>query len=518
MTKKRMNIVIASSLLLIYIICGSFTFKACYSLQANIFSNISNDIINNVSKNIDSIIFEEEDSAKSIEELCQQIGMNSGTLYPTFVGVFDKNGNAIIQSGEYIFSEETGLLYIGNYMTDDLITQYQKFDDELSSYPMISEMEYYTENGKIIPTKLQLISAERSIDSEKTHTLVLNNKNATDKITYSEDSPIEFIFPIEYEYNCINKKINNELQEKYSKENIKTLTSENDYSSGGGYYGSEEAERHSTFTFDGKEYYYFVINIKHSLIFDTLTSVSFKGNILNQTVLFLIIGIIIFFALNKIFDKNEKLNTAREAFTSAAAHELKTPITIINNQCECLLQNVAPEKRDEYVDIIYQQNKRMSHLVSSLLQYNRINENNLYIEKFDLAQVVYEELKKYDALLEEKGISIQISCSNSVISSDRRLIALVIDNFISNAIKHSDGKILVELKNNRFSVFNSGKQIKEEYKNGIWELFNRSYEESSEDNSTGMGLALSKKILELHNFKYGFENVKNGVEFFFIVK
>lgn len=221
----------------------------------------------------------------------------------------------------------------------------------------------------------------------------------------------------------------------------------------------------------------------------------------------------------KIFNKQKELNNARQAFTSGAAHELKTPITIINNQCECLIKKVSPEKNDEYISAIYRQNKHMANLVGKLLQYNRITKDTLNKTKFDIKELVEEEIEKYKLLADEHDVNIDTDLKRKTINADRDLIALVVDNFISNAIKNTNSgdKIRISFSADRLSVFNEGKPIDDETGSKIWEVFTRSTDNDVIE-SHGMGLATCKKILDLHKFKYGYINKLAGVEFYFEVR
>ena len=85
----------------------------------------------------------------------------------------------------------------------------------------------------------------------------------------------------------------------------------------------------------------------------------------------------------------------------------------------------------------------------------------------------------------------------------------VIRNFISNAIKHTDTKIIVTIDKG-VKVFNEGKPIDEDKINGIWYTF-----VTHDKTGTGLGLAICRSILELHNYQYGVTNKENGVEFYF---
>lgn len=324
-------------------------------------------------------------------------------------------------------------------------------------------------------------------------------------------------------YNGSSKYIIKEYQMAVSLvKDIKTIKPVIDANKGNDFsYGSNYFDIQSAFTIDGMEYF-IVYSAVNNMTYDTLNSIQFRDQ-LYITHWLLIIAFVIFIVSNKLFDKNKKLNDAKQAFTSAAAHELKTPLTIINNQCECLMKEVAPEKNDEYIETIYRQNNHMTKLVSTLLQYNRLSGLDK-IEKTEcnLSDIVNSELEKYDALIENKNISAEkIIPESAFIKADYQLITLVVDNFLSNAVKNTvdGGLIRVRITDDGMeyilSVYNEGKGIKEEYRDKIWDIFNRSYDDCSDDNSTGMGLAVCKKILDLHKFKYGFENKKNGVEFFF---
>ena len=163
----------------------------------------------------------------------------------------------------------------------------------------------------------------------------------------------------------------------------------------------------------------------------------------------------------------------------------------------------------------------MSSLVGNLLQYNRIDFGKIQKTKFDFKIVCLEELEKYESLIENKNLSIDTSeIYDDEMTADEKLIRLVVDNYISNAVKYTpNGKNLKVSydKYKGFIVFNEGSHIDEADKNKIWEVFNRSVGDEVIE-SSGMGLAVCKKILDAHKFKYGFNNLATGVEFYFKTK
>lgn len=527
MTKRKMNTLIALGIIALYIVCLVISFNTCYSLEATKFTNDSQAIVDGSYSAIQDIENNTEYRANTIDELSQQLLVLTNGFYPYVYAVFDENGETVIKSGTYLGSDYFGkYIYIDDYFTDDLKKQYYEFDESIKSYPEIYQFDFYEDENGYIPVKMYLCSHDPYADGDKSTAITFSYIEPNKVLKNSDEIYFTLLLSDEYRFfDPVYKKIREELNSSISDEKmLETVKNEVQISNGGGgYYGSDCSEQHAVFTLEGKTYYYYM-KVEHSIFYDTLISYSFSSNLLNQSILFGIVAIVLFVIANKLYNKNKQINDTREAFTSAAAHELKTPITIINNQCECLIKNIAPEKQEKYISTIYKQNSHMSHLVGNLLQYNRLSTANIEKAEFDLAEVVKDELEKYEALIEQKEIALKSNLTKTVINGDKDLITLVVDNYISNAVKHTEkGKmikvVLLSIDGfNKLTVFNEGHGIKEEYRNQIWEIFNRSYDGSTHDNSTGMGLAISKKILDLHKYKYGFENKPKGVEFYFIAK
>lgn len=508
MTKKKLNAVIALSLLVLYIICACLSFSNCHSLSAKDFVYNSEAYIDSVSSYIKDIRFNDAPYiCNNLKELENSL-TSSNPMYPSFYGVFDKDGNVVFKNDAMVYSQQLEFVFVD--MTDELIEQYDNFKNKYGTYPELYEMDYTVEEDKIVPIELHF-----SVVNSVVGTLVLNDKKPTHKLVETADFAIEFYFNMGYEYNDENKRIYNGLKEMYLNGNVLNILDFDDSFGDIEFYkGNDEMYQYIEFSLYDEETYYFVVHTKHNLFYDTLVSSAFKNSLVNQTVLFSIVAVILFIALNMIYNKNERLNQSRQAFTSAAAHELKTPITVINNQCECLLENVNPEKNSEYVSNIYRQNRHMSALVNSLLQYNRIDSSRLEKTKFNIKTVCLEELEKYQSLMERKNLSVDISkLTDAPVTADEKLIRLVVDNFISNAVKYTENgkRIIISSKFNRLSVFNEGGHIDDE---NAWEVFSRSVD-SKDEQSSGMGLAICKKILDAHNFNCGYKNKTDGVEFYF---
>ena len=225
--------------------------------------------------------------------------------------------------------------------------------------------------------------------------------------------------------------------------------------------------------------------------------------------------------------KKEQMKYARYSFSNAAAHELKTPLAIIQNRCELVMEKVNEDKNDEYVKSIYEESIRMNKLVKNLLQYNSLTMNTDIDKKAcDLDRIVKKEIEKYRPLAASKDVGIEnLAVEKCSVKCNDELIGLVIDNFLSNAVKFAIPKTVIKVsltrkgKKFKLGIYNKGENISKEEGKELWELlYKGDMSRSRDENSSGMGLAICRQILELHNFKYGFENKDDGVEFYFIAK
>lgn len=225
--------------------------------------------------------------------------------------------------------------------------------------------------------------------------------------------------------------------------------------------------------------------------------------------------------------KKEQMKYARYSFSNAAAHELKTPLAIIQNRCELVMEKVNEDKNDEYVKSIYEESIRMNKLVKNLLQYNSLTMNTDIDKKAcDLDRIVKKEIEKYRPLAALKDVGIEnLAVEKCSVKCNDELIGLVIDNFLSNAVKFAIPKTVIKVsltrkgKKFKLGIYNKGENISKEEGKELWELlYKGDMSRSRDENSSGMGLAICRQILELHNFKYGFENKEDGVEFYFIAK
>lgn len=140
-----------------------------------------------------------------------------------------------------------------------------------------------------------------------------------------------------------------------------------------------------------------------------------------------------------------------------------------------------------------------------------------------MREIVQEEIEKYEDLFESAGVKCNVSMEETEqIRGNKELLTLVIDNYLSNAYKYTESgrtitvKLTREKKGCRFWVWNEGVRLEEEDITRVWDILSRQDKSRNrEKGSTGMGLPICRRILELHGFAYGCGNKENGVEFWF---
>lgn len=521
MKKKKMMALIALGLALAYIAGALVIFSATNSIYAaKFFAMVQS------SRQYDY----EVDGMETDLYIKRYLHLRQGMFsqFPYAAAIFDENGNVVARTGSVLqitsFDDNGyGYCFIDKYLTPEIKHQIVEYT-ESGEHTVIfcQEAEINIVNGEIVPVRLVFAdyNRENNLAPENMLTVTLSDEEAQYKLENSAGGEgynlwVDFIDLDETHYNHKAYRELNDMIDRSEVSDRAKRYCENP--GGGGFTSSDEFEYYHIIEINGENYCLYQV-AKRRPIIETLLSQYFSGYLFSEFILFVILGAVIMFASNKLYDKNRQLEKTRIAFTGAAAHELKTPLAVISNQCECILEDIAPEKNREYVSSIYDEAKRMNRLVMSLLQYNRVSTlDKISKEKADLAALAKTEAEKYESVFSEKKITVEIDTEKTEINCNSELISLVIDNFLSNAAKYvsENGKVKITVKKGKLAVFNSGSKIDDENAKHIWEEFYREDKARTGDNSTGMGLAMCKRILELHGYKYGFDNTENGIEFYF---
>lgn len=208
--------------------------------------------------------------------------------------------------------------------------------------------------------------------------------------------------------------------------------------------------------------------------------------------------------------------------TNAVAHELKTPLALLRSYAEGLQEDIAPEKRAQYLDVIMDQSDQMAALVSSLLDLSRMKAGKTAFTPGPVAldQVVESVFRTLERPMETAGVTLDLDLVPCTVSGEEGRLSLVVSNLAANALKHTPtgGEIRVILREKGHTallrVENDGEPIPEEALPRLFEPFYRS--DTARDRrsgGTGLGLALVKETVTLHGGTCGVENLPHGVRF-----
>ena len=223
-------------------------------------------------------------------------------------------------------------------------------------------------------------------------------------------------------------------------------------------------------------------------------------------------------AFNAAQDQLEGQLERERAFTRGAAHELKTPLAIIRTHAEALGEDIAPEKRGEYLNIILEESDRMGQLVGRLLELTRLESGvALNVAPLNLADVVREVWSPLALQLEQKEVSLSLELEEVWLEGDRERLKEAVGNLASNALRHVDkGKrIHVSLVRKgeqvRVSVYNDGPAIPDKDLPHLFEPFYRGDKSRSRDSGgTGLGLAIVRAAVSAHGGSCGVEHRAGG--------
>ena len=212
--------------------------------------------------------------------------------------------------------------------------------------------------------------------------------------------------------------------------------------------------------------------------------------------------------LNKMLDKIENLIKQEKQFTSDASHELRTPISVILAQGEYLLDIAKDEKEKELAQTIVDKSKQVSKLVSRLLLLARIDQRRQKFnkDKVDLGVLVDIAVDSMKELAAQKEILLFTNVpEGTIVDADESLLLSAITNLISNGIKYGNESGHVSVSASKLGdrteiiVTDNGVGISEEHIDKIWTRFYRVDDvRNDEDNSNGLGLSMTKSIIELH--------------------
>ncbi|UCE62154.1 MAG: hypothetical protein JSU63_10680 [Phycisphaerales bacterium] len=237
---------------------------------------------------------------------------------------------------------------------------------------------------------------------------------------------------------------------------------------------------------------------------------------LGLTILSLATLLVALWLVLRVARREMALAELKANFVADVSHELKTPLAVIQLYTETLQAGrvSSPEKRQEYYSIITHESERLTNLINNILDFARIEagRKEYTLEPADVGQVIRETYETYRAHLDQCDFEHNLTVEGGLppVDADGDAIAQVLINLMTNALKYSEDERYLGIevgKDTRrgrrgvlISVHDRGIGIRPEERSNLTEGFYRASDTRvRQKGGTGLGLALVKHIVDIHN-------------------
>ncbi|MBN1036182.1 sensor histidine kinase [Clostridium botulinum] len=215
--------------------------------------------------------------------------------------------------------------------------------------------------------------------------------------------------------------------------------------------------------------------------------------------------------LRKKIDNEKIIEKNKNELITSVSHDLRTPLTSIIGYVDLLKKNEFndKEKFDNYIEIIDERTKSLNRLINELFEYTKLTSHDIKLNysRLEIVSLIEQMVGEYTPIFNKENLEVvkDITDKDIFINADIEKIVRVLENLLTNAIKYSvkNSKVLIKLfEENDYvvvSVSNKAKDITEDDLKNIFERFYKVDKSRKEQDSTGLGLSIVKRIVELHN-------------------
>lgn len=228
-------------------------------------------------------------------------------------------------------------------------------------------------------------------------------------------------------------------------------------------------------------------------------------------------------ALLSLEDRKEReLYQAKIEFFTNITHEIRTPLSLIKTPLEEVMKKLNPgDPNWENLSITQRNTDRLLKLVNELLDFRKAESKGLKLNilNVEIISVIHDTISRFVPSARLKGIKIESTTVESEFYADvdPEIFTKIISNIIKNALKHARTHIQINFTKNQdkfhIAIANDGQKIPEEYSGKIFEPF---YKLNNNMEGSGLGLPLSKLMVELHGGTIGLD--KNAAETTFVLE
>ena len=220
-------------------------------------------------------------------------------------------------------------------------------------------------------------------------------------------------------------------------------------------------------------------------------------------------------SINAMAEELSSVETLRTDFIANVSHEMKTPLSVMQNYGTLLQTPDLPEeKRIESAKAITDASRRLADMMTNILKLNRLENQQIYPNPttFDLGEQLCESLLQYESTWERKNIEIETDIAeNVIISADSELLSLVWNNLFSNAFKFTEdgGRVTLTLTADEtcatVKVSDTGCGMSAEVGAHFFEKFFQG-DTSHATQGNGLGLPLVKRVVDIMQGEIGVES------------
>ena len=260
--------------------------------------------------------------------------------------------------------------------------------------------------------------------------------------------------------------------------------------------------------------YYLVMDYHTDLIkssFGKVIIATWIGIALLSTLVSLAIAYVLYRSYRSAYDMEQYRRTT----SNAMAHDLKSPLAVIQLNAENLRDGTNLEKNRHYTDNIINEVHQINTQIASILDMAKAEDVNTKLHKtdVDITAIVNSVAEEYAERIKEKNVSIEVNGACTV-HADEELMNQAIKNIMDNAVKYvtDGGHIEVELSDKEVSFVNSSEPLDKDTLEDVWKPFVKGDNSRHGHKGTGLGLSIVKTIMDRHGFDCEMDNCDGGVE------
>ncbi|MBQ9868868.1 MAG: HAMP domain-containing histidine kinase [Ruminococcus sp.] len=220
------------------------------------------------------------------------------------------------------------------------------------------------------------------------------------------------------------------------------------------------------------------------------------------------ISVLIAFISSKLCYADRKAQyeifTARRETTNAMAHDLKVPLTAMSGYCEMLREDIDPQKRQHYLDMISSSAEQMNRIVTDILELAKTESDvkALDIQSVDVREVCTQIVQELNTAFEKKSMKCAVTDGEIQIKADRQLFTQAVTNLMHNALVYSKqgSEVDITIDSRQLRIENVPKSMPNTEPDELMKAFVKGNSFRGENSGSGVGLAVANHDLQRMGF------------------